>query len=121
MIHRKYAAVQFVIKATSHRHHKVYSGEIVFGRIMLHQFSTQVKWGDILRQKHMSIDKANVCENTGRRFHDYLVSDQLLSLNKVYHIGKIEPTTLPEGPWGKLYKHTHMEPCPFNEENILNE
>ena len=71
MVHRQCAAAQFAIRTTSHSQHKFSAGEMAFGRNMLHPFSTQVKWNDILNIKQNLVDKANVKENIGRKLHDY--------------------------------------------------
>ena len=107
MVHRKCAAAQFAIRATSHSQHKFSSGEMAFGRHMLLPFSTQINWDEILRRKQSLIDETNIEENNGRRFHDYKINDQVLILNKNFHRGKLEPTTLPKGPWKIVQVHTN--------------
>ena len=105
MIHRQCATVQFGIQATSHSQHKFSPGEMAFGRNMLHPFSAQVKWNNILNKKQELVEKANVKENSGRRFHDYQINDQVHIPNRTYIRGKLEPTTLPEGPWKIVQVH----------------
>ena len=108
MMQRKCASAQFAIRATSHSQRKLSPDEMAFGRNMLHPFSTHVNWDDFLSQKQCLVDKANKCqENSGRRFHDYQVNDEVLILNQSYHRGKLEPTTLPEGPWNIIQIRTN--------------
>ena len=46
-------------------------------------------------------------ENSIRRFFDYKENDLILILNKQTTKGKLEPNTLPEGPWKVLQVHTN--------------
>ena len=53
------------------------------------------------------IDKANIKENAKRHFFDYKIGDLILILTKQEHEGKLEPNTLPEGPWKITQVHTN--------------
>ena len=99
MVYRKCVSAQFAIRATRHSQHKFSPGEMAFGRHTRLPFSVQINWDDILRRKQGIVDKANIKENKGRRFHNYKVNDLILILNKNFHRGRLEPTTLPKGPW----------------------
>ena len=74
---------------------------------ILHPFSTQVDWEELLKKKQETIDRANIKENATRRYFDYEVGDKILIFNKA-HKGKLEPTVLLEGPWWKITQvHTN--------------
>ena len=107
LIQRKCAAAQFAIRTTVHSQHKVSPGELAFGRHMLYPFSKQVDWKQLLQNKQTLIDQANIKENSKRRFHDYKEQDLVLILNKATTKGKLEPITLPEGPWKITQVHTN--------------
>ena len=53
------------------------------------------------------MDKANIKENTKRRFFDYKEGDLILILNKQGHKGKLDDVTLPEGPCKITQIHTN--------------
>ena len=51
--------------------------------------------------------KSNIKENAHRKPHDYKVGDFVLLINKERMRGKLQPYTLPEGPWCILTVHTN--------------
>ena len=57
---RKCKVAQFVIRATTHSTLKFSPGELAFGRNILHPFSTQVNWEELLKKKQETIEKANI-------------------------------------------------------------
>ena len=107
LIHRKCASAQFAIRATIHSHNKMSPGEMAFGRHMLYPFSKQIDWQQIMNRKQKIIDVANIKENAKRKYFDYKVGDLILILNKQGNRGKLEPSTLPEGPWKIVQIHTN--------------
>ena len=107
LIHRKCAAAQFAIRATVHTHSKISPGEMSFGRHMLYPFSRQIDWQQIISRKQEIIDRANIKENSKRQFFDYKIGDLILILNKQSNKGKLDPNTLPEGPWKITQVHTN--------------
>ena len=107
LIHRKCASAQFAIRATVNSHTKVSPGQLAFGRHMLYPFSKQIDWKQLLDCKQRIIEQANIKENSKRRFYDYKVGDLILILNKQGTKGKLEPNTLPEGPWKITQGHTN--------------
>ena len=107
LIMRKCKAAQFAIRATTHSTLKFSPGELAFGRNILHPFSTQINWKELLKGKQETIDKANIKENARRRYYDYKVGDKILILNTASHKGKLEPTVLSEGPWEIVQVHTN--------------
>ena len=74
---------------------------------MLYPFSKQVDWQQILNKKQEIINTANLKENAKRRYFDYKIGDLILILNKQSNRGKLEPITLPEGPWKIMQVHTN--------------
>ena len=50
MIHRKCVSAQFATRTTSHSQCKFSPREMAFGRNMLHPFSTQVNWNEIVKK-----------------------------------------------------------------------
>ena len=66
---------------------------------MLHPFSSQVDWNQLLKHRQGLINQSNMKENMRRQTHDYAVNDLVLILNKEVPRGKLSPSTLPEGPW----------------------
>ena len=107
LIHRKCMAAQFAYRATKHSVLNFSPGELAFGRNMLFPFSNHIDWKELLTRKQDEIDKGNIKENKGRRNFDYKVGDLVLILNKATFKGKLEPQTLPEGPWKVLQVHTN--------------
>ena len=66
---------------------------------MLYPFSKQVDWQQIMNRKQEIINAANIKENPKRKKIDYKVGNLILILNEQSNRGKLEPITLPEGPW----------------------
>ena len=60
LVMRKCKVAQFVIRATTHSTLKFSPGELAFGRNILHPFSTQVNWEELLKKKQETIEKANI-------------------------------------------------------------
>jgi len=60
-----------------------------------------------MTKKQQVINTHNIKENSRRRYFDYKVGDKILILNKSTFRGKLEPSTLPEGPWKILQVHTN--------------
>ena len=79
---------------------------MAFGRHMLYPFPRQIDWNEILLRKQIITGKANMKENSKRRFFDYKENELILKLNKQANKGKLEPNTLPEGPWKVIQVHT---------------
>ena len=73
---------------------------------MLFPFSKQVDWKQLLNQKQDTVDQSNIKENSKRRFFDYKEGDLAFIFNKQTK-GKLEPTTLNEGPWKITQIHTN--------------
>ena len=69
--------------------------------------ASQSGWHPRLKRKQTLVDKTNINEITGRKFHDYKVHDQVSILHQTYHCGKLEPTKLPKGPWKIAQVHIH--------------
>ena len=107
LIHRKCAAAQFAIRATVKSQTKYSPGQMTFGRHMLFPFSKQFDWQEILDKKQKIIDKANIKENSKRKFFNYKEGDLILILNKQSNRGKLDPHTLSEGPWRITQVHTN--------------
>ena len=80
---------------------------MAFGRHMLYPFSKQIDWEQILNRKQDLVDKTNFKENAKRKYHDYKEGDLILILNKQNQKGKLDPITLPEGPWKIVQVHTN--------------
>ena len=64
---------------------------------MLHLFSKQVDWQQIMNRKQEIINVANIKENAKRKYFNYEVGDMILILNKQGNRGKLDPFLLPEG------------------------
>ena len=92
LINRKYAAAQYAILATIHSTNKISPGEMAFGRHMLYPFSCQIDWNQILLKQQAIIDKANIKENSKRRFFDYKVNDLILIINNRSIKENLNPT-----------------------------
>ena len=113
LIQCKCAAAQFAIRTAVHSQHKASPGELAFGRHMLYPFSRQVDWNQLLEKKQSLIDQANIKEISKRKYYDYKEQDLILILilililNKATAKGKLEPVTLPEGPWKITQVHTN--------------
>ena len=75
---------------------------MAFRRHMLYPFAKQFDWQKMLDKKQKIIDKANIKENSKRKFFDYKEGDLILILNKQANKGKLDSITLPEGPWRPL-------------------
>ena len=60
-----------------------------------------------MNRKQKIIDVANIKENAKRKYFDYKVGDLILILNKQGNRGKLEPITLPEGPWKIVQVYTN--------------
>ena len=92
-------ATQYALRATVHSTMKLSPGELAFGRNMLNPFSTQINWDELLKRKQETIDRYNFKENSNRLDFDYKIGDKVLILNKTTFRNKLDPSTLPEGPW----------------------
>ena len=107
LVSRKCAAAQYAIRATVHSRLHYSPGELAFGRNMLHHFSSQVDWNQLLKHRQGLINQSNMRENMRRQTHDYAVNDLVLILNKETPRGKLSPSALPEGLWRIQQVHTH--------------
>ena len=107
LVQSKCMTTQFALRATIHSIMKISPGELAFGRNILNPFSPQINWVEMLQDKQRTIDKYNFKENTRRRDFDYKIGDKVLILNKATFRGKLDPTTLPEGPWEIKQVHTN--------------
>ena len=74
---------------------------------MLHLFSKQVDWQQIMNRKQEIINVANIKENAKRKYFNYEVGDMIRILNKQGNRGKLDPFLLPEGPWKITQVHTN--------------
>ncbi len=99
LVQRKCMDTQFSLRATVHSTMKLSPGELAFGRNMLNPFSTQINWDELLKRKQETIDKYDFKENSKRLDFDYKIGDKVLILNKATFRNKLDPSTLPEGPW----------------------
>ena len=61
----------------------------------------------MLDYKQQIVDQANIKGNSKRKFFDYKEQDLVLMLNTQGTKGKMEPYTLPEGPWRITQTHTN--------------
>ena len=107
LIQRNCLSAQFALRATVHSTMKYSPGELAFGRNILNPFSKQINWDELMTKKQQVINTQNIKENSRRRYFDYKVGDRILILNKSTFRGKLEPSTLPEGPWKILQVHTN--------------
>ena len=80
---------------------------MAFGRYMFYPFSKQINWKQNLNRKLDLVDKTNFKENAKRKYYDYKEGDLILILNKQHQKGKLDPTTLSEGPWKITQVHTN--------------
>ena len=92
LVHKKYMAAQYAIRATVYSSLKYTPGELVFNRDMLHPFSSKINWRQIVEQKQITVNRENLKENSTRREFNYKVGDKILILNKNQFKGKVEPT-----------------------------
>ena len=107
LIQRKCVAAWFTICATIHSQTRLPPWEMVFWRHALYPFSKQVDWNELLERKQNIINKANIKENSKRRFFDYKEGDLIIILHKQGHKDKLDLSTFPEGPWKITQIHTN--------------
>ena len=64
LIQRKYAAAQYIIRSTVYSRLHNSPGDMVFGtRNMLHPFSSQINWDDLINHRQDFMEQSNLRED----------------------------------------------------------
>jgi transposase InsO family protein len=97
------ATATYSLRASVHRSLKASPGSIAFHRDMLLDVPLLINMETLRQQRQALVDQTLLDANKKRRFHDYRVGDEILTLT--YQPNKMEPRA--RGPYQIVQVHTN--------------